>query len=145
MVTAFDVAACILEKMGPVSHMKLQKLLYYAQAWSLVWEDKPLFPEPIQAWVNGPVVPELYDALKGNFTISPETLGRKGDPESLATTEKDVIDRVIEFYGPKNTQWLSDLTHMELPWQQARAGIGPGTRSEQEISLASMSEYYSGL
>jgi uncharacterized phage-associated protein len=57
MVSVDDVAAYILEQRGPMSAMKLQKLVYYSQAWSLVWEDRPLFREEIQAWASGPVVP----------------------------------------------------------------------------------------
>jgi hypothetical protein len=53
--TVFDVAAYILEKKGEMSAWRLQKLVYYSQAWSLVWDERPLFDEPIQAWANGPV------------------------------------------------------------------------------------------
>ncbi len=42
MATVFDVAAYILENTGSISTMKLQKLCYYSQAWSLVWDDKPI-------------------------------------------------------------------------------------------------------
>ena len=58
-VSVFDVAAYILDKLGPISTIKLQKLVYYCQAWSLVWDEEPLFSERIEAWVNGPVVREL--------------------------------------------------------------------------------------
>ncbi|MBD5559274.1 MAG: DUF4065 domain-containing protein [Clostridia bacterium] len=44
-----------LEKTGPITTMKLQKLLYYAQVWSLVWDENELFPEKFEAWANGPV------------------------------------------------------------------------------------------
>ena len=61
MVSAHDVAAYILEEHGPLSAMKLQKLVYYSQAWSLVWDDRQLFREAVEAWANGPVVRELYE------------------------------------------------------------------------------------
>ncbi|MDY6802276.1 MAG: DUF4065 domain-containing protein, partial [Cyanobacteriota bacterium] len=57
MVKVMDVAAYILKKLGPLSAMKLHKLLYYSQAWSLVWDEQPLFSERIEAWANGPVIP----------------------------------------------------------------------------------------
>lgn len=44
-----DVAAAILERTGPLDTFKLQKLVYYAQAWHLVWDNEPLFEEPIEA------------------------------------------------------------------------------------------------
>ncbi|MGH2922383.1 MAG: Panacea domain-containing protein, partial [Gaiellaceae bacterium] len=48
---------------------KLQKLLYYCQVWHLVWEGKPLFSERIEAWSNGPVVRDIYDAHRGVFSV----------------------------------------------------------------------------
>lgn len=59
MASVYDVATYILEKQGAMTTWKLQKLVYYSQAWSLVWDDDVLFPEEIEAWANGPVVREL--------------------------------------------------------------------------------------
>lgn len=69
-VSAHDVAAYILHKQGPMTVWKLHKLLYYSQAWHLAWEDEPLFGERIEAWANGPVVPDLYPLHKGLLTVS---------------------------------------------------------------------------
>ena len=66
-VSVLDVAAYILDKRGKMSTWKLQKLCYYAQAWSLVWDEEPLFEENIEAWANGPVVPRLYRKHQGQF------------------------------------------------------------------------------
>ncbi len=52
-----DVARFILETKGEITAMKLQKLMYYAQAWNLVWEEKELFDDDFEAWANGPVLP----------------------------------------------------------------------------------------
>ena len=51
MATVFDVAKYILEKKGTMSTMKLQKLCYYSQAWSLVWDDQPLFNEDFESFL----------------------------------------------------------------------------------------------
>lgn len=142
-VRAIDVADYILQAHGAMSAMKLQKLVYYAQAWHLVWEDKELFSEDIQAWANGPVVPDLYDRHHGSFSLSPGFF--KGDTSRLSPKSKDVIDRVLKFYGDKDAQWLSDLTHMEAPWKNARVGLADGERGDHIISTASMMEYYSGI
>lgn len=137
MTSVADTAQFILEAHGPMTTMKLQKLVYYSQAWSTVWDDDRIFPEAIQAWKNGPVVPELWQMTRGQFRI--ERLDA-GNSENLSQTNKDTISRVIAFYGNKDAQWLSDLTHMEDPWKQAFAR-GVNT----EITLESMSEYYSSL
>jgi uncharacterized phage-associated protein len=68
-VSAKDVAAYILQRLGPMTTMKLQKLLYYCQAWSLVWDEEPLFYEAIEAWANGPVVREVFEEHRNMFNI----------------------------------------------------------------------------
>src|SRR5262245_8442487 len=110
-VSALDVAAYILEKQpkhDPLTAWKLQKLIYYCQAWSLVWDEKPLFEEKILAWANGPVVKELYNQHKALFYVK-KIPG--GHPTRLSKNQKDTINHVIDAYGDKTGQWLSDLTH----------------------------------
>jgi len=142
MATAHDVAAYILGKCGRMTTMKLEKLLYYAQAWSLVWDDKPLFSERIEAWANGPVVRDIYQLHRGEYEISQWP---KGDPDALTPDERDSVDAVLEYYGDRSSQWLSDLTHSESPWRDARHGLAPGQQGRREITHAAMAEYYEGL
>ena len=140
MANVFDVARYILHQKGPMTTMKLQKLVYYCQAWSLVWDEKPLFEEKIQAWASGPVVRDLYDYHSGIFQISDV---EKGNVNNLTQEQQDTINAVLGAYGNKPAQWLADLTHMERPWNDARTGYCPGDNCENEITLASMAEYYS--
>jgi uncharacterized phage-associated protein len=141
MPTVYDVAAYILNEQGTLASMKLQKLVYYAQAWSLVWDEEPLFLEPIEAWANGPVVPVLYSRHKGQFKVSVID----GCPNDLTPTQQETISIVLHFYGDKSSQWLSDLTHKEDPWIDARQGLALGQRGNQEITHAAMAEYYGSL
>ncbi|WP_208607990.1 Panacea domain-containing protein [Thioclava sediminum] len=117
--------------------MKLQKLVYYSQAWSTVWDDDVIFDEQIEAWKNGPVVRDLWEATRGRFRVD-DIPG--GDASKLSDVQADTVKRVIEFYGEKDAQWLSDLTHMEQPWQDAMAQ-GQNT----PIEPASLSEFYSSI
>ena len=142
MATAHDVAKYILEVHGPMSAMKLEKLVYYSQAWSLVWDERPMFSERIEAWRNGPVVPDLYDVHRGEYAIQ---VWPHGDTSNIDQVAKDTIDVVLEYYGKHNAQTLSDITHAEEPWQIARRGLDPSKRGSRLISLASMSEFYSSL
>jgi uncharacterized phage-associated protein len=142
MVSAHDVAAYILSRQAPLSAMKLQKLVYYAQAWSTVWDDQPLFPERIEAWANGPVVRELYDLHRGQFQVQSWP---QGNAAALDDEQRSTVDAVLQFYGPRNAQVLSDMTHQEDPWRLARKGLPDGVRGTREITLASLSEYYSSL
>ena len=142
MNNVHDVAAYILKKHGTMSAMKLQKLVYYCQAWSLVWDDRPLFPETIQAWANGPVVRELYDKHKGQFEVSRWELG---NAEKLDKDARETVDAVLDFYGSHSAQWLSDLMHREKPWKQAREGLDEGERGDHEILQEALMDYYANL
>lgn len=143
MANVFDVAEYILRKKIQVPAMKLQKLCYYSQAWHATWEGKPLFNERIDAWANGPVMPDLYDRHRGKFLINIGDI--ESNPENLTVAEQDSVDRVLAYYGDKDSQWLSDLTHAEDPWSNARIGIHSGERSNKEITLDLIVEYYGSL
>lgn len=143
-MNVLDVARYILNRLGAMSAVKLQKLVYYAQAWSLVWDEEPLFNQKIEAWAHGPVAPALYKKHKGQFTLYPSSFGH-GDARHLSKTQRETVDAVIKFYGSKSAHWLSELTHREAPWRDARLGLLPGERGSQEIDHAAMAEYYAGL
>ena len=145
VVSANDVAAEVLEKMAksaPMTTMKLQKLVYYCQAWSLVWDEEALYEEELQAWANGPIVPELYQLHRGKFTVDSWP---HGDPNRLKPYQKETIKSVVDFYGDKTGQWLSELTHIEDPWKEARQGLAPGERGGNVITHSAMAEYYGSL
>ncbi len=143
-VSCVDVAEYILRAQGSMTTWKLQKLCYYAQAWSLVWDDEPLFSEPIQAWANGPVIPELYKQHRGSFRVSSIPCG---DPDKLNQDQRETIDAVLQEYGAIPAASLIGLTHRESPWYEARRrdGLMPGERGSAEIKLDAMAEYYGGL
>ena len=144
MATILDVAKYITETQGEMSAMKLQKLMFYSQAWHLVWEEEPLFVDDFQAWANGPVLPAIYEIHKGLFKVDKSTF-KNGDSSNLSTTEKDNIQKVLEFYGNKTAQWLSNLTHQEDPWLNARGETPIGAYSNSVIPISSIHENYSAL
>jgi uncharacterized phage-associated protein len=138
-----DVAAFILRERGSMTAMKLQKLVYYSQAWSLVWDERPLFAERIEAWANGPVCPELYQMHRGRFQINPGDI--PGQPGELDAEAQETVRAVLNFYGDRSAQWLSDLSHAEDPWRNARRGLGDGERGGAEIGHDMLAEYYGSL
>jgi uncharacterized phage-associated protein len=137
VISAELVAAYIHQKLPDASGgVKLQKLLYYSQAWHLVWLGRPLFNDRIEAWKMGPVVPVVF---KANKYESLPTFSQSQIPsESLA-----VIDEVVRAYGSRNGQFLSDLTHKEEPWKQARIGLSESDASQAEIKIDSLNQSYS--
>ena len=143
MANVLDVAKYIVHRIGrPVPAMKLQKLVYYSQAWSLVWDDRPLFKNRIEAWANGPVAPRLYAVHRGQYDVS-RVPG--GNIRHLTATQKETIDAVLKFYAKRTSQYLSDLTHAEPPWRDARNGLAPRERGNTEITRDVMAEYYGSL
>ncbi|HEV7615416.1 MAG TPA: type II toxin-antitoxin system antitoxin SocA domain-containing protein [Solirubrobacterales bacterium] len=139
MASAHDVAKYILEHQGSISTWKLQKLVYYTQAWHLVWAEKPLFQDRIEAWANGPVVPALYNRHRGQFSVSK---WRKGDTDKLTEREEKTIDAVLSSYGGLSGHQLVFLTHNEGPWIDAREGVASTERSRNQISTESMAAFY---
>ena len=125
-----------------ITNLKLQKLVYYAQAWYLAFNDKPLFDDPIEAWVHGPVVPTLYETFK--------EFGRR--PIDITVEKIDVpfgvmkhLTEVFGTYGKFSAFDLETLTHSELPWINARQGLPPDAPSNNRISLDDMKAFYRGL
>ncbi|MFV0538591.1 MAG: Panacea domain-containing protein [Dysgonomonas sp.] len=140
------MAKYIVDKLGVVNltPLKLQKLVYYCQAWSLVWEERPLFKEDFQAWANGPVCYELFALHKGLFAL-PEKFLDKFKNHDFSEKDKTTIESVLNHYGDKEPFYLSALTHQEYPWKNARGSTPPGEPSDKLITKESMQSYYSSL
>lgn len=143
MANVLDTAKYILDKTGAVSAWKLQKLCYYAQAWSIAWTDEPLFEEDFEAWRNGPVCPVLFYQHKGKFTVKPEDI--TGKPDELTEDERDTIDTVLAHYGTWEPYKLREQTHSEEPWKRARHGLPADASCNTVITKDSMGVYYGAL
>ncbi len=122
------------KRKGPITQMKLHKLVYFAHGWHLALTDKPLIDETLQAWDYGPVVPSLYHEFK-HFRSKDITepamdlLPIKGTKFKVVvpTVEtddqytRDLLDRIIEVYGKFTALQLSAMTHQpSSPWSLAR-------------------------
>lgn len=131
MPNIFDTAKYITEQCGEISRMKLQKLCYYSQAWSLVRDKAPLFEEDFKAWETGPVCEELFS---GDITND------SSDNHELTPEQKKTIDAVLDYYSLMEAQGLNQLAMMETPWKEARS-----TSSDNQpsiISKESLVKYY---
>jgi len=155
------IGLSMISKGISVSPLKLQKILYYEQAWHMVFfgRDNQLFNQAPQAWVNGPVYPEIYHEYKGCVPNMCDLLKErhfgvekkeeilpsiKTLSEKMRLTEEQIglIDSVMMLYGSKTQNQLILVTHSELPWCEAREGLLPYQSSENEISLDTMCNYY---
>lgn len=145
MANILDVAKYFLTKVDrtedEITHLKLQKLCYYAQAWHLAIKDAPLMDTEFQAWANGPVSPELWQEYK-HYGFEPIDYPDKFNPLVLTKKERDFLDDIWEAYGCYTAKYLSDLTHQEDPWIEARGNARPGEKCTRTISKESMKQYY---
>lgn len=144
------------EKGDTVSPKKLQKLLYYVEAWNLVHLNDPLLFEDFQAWVHGPVLPSLYHELKehkfNDLRVVADEFDTPNDlivsiikKNKITSDQLDLIHTVLDKYGSLNSLQLELLTHSEKPWVEAREGIPPHEPCKNIIHKAKMKEYYSTL
>ncbi|WP_285646590.1 Panacea domain-containing protein [Lentzea sp. NBRC 102530] len=139
MAKVHDVAAALLAEVGPVTTMKLQKLVYYSQAWHLVFHDTVLFGDAIEAWPQGPVTPSLYDKHRRQRQV---TQWPYGDKSVLTAAEKQTVRWVAEKYGSFSAESLSQMTHMEAPWRIARGLLDPDERCTTPIDRQQMKHFY---
>lgn len=142
-----DVAQYIIDiynqRQENLTTAKMQKLVFYAQAWSHLWDDLPLFEEDFEAWICGPVLRSLYEDLKG-FYYCPNRIGN-GDPRKLSDNQKDTINKILDHYGKLTTTQLIELSKREEPYLEARTALAPYAPSTAKISKFSMANFYSGL
>lgn len=147
MYKATDIANWFLaavdrESGDSITHLKLQKLLYYAQAWTLALTGEPLFKEEIQAWMHGPVVPEVYTKYAEchyNEIQAPE----QEECVEIDGVHEAILEQVMDNYGIFEAKYLEDLTHSEAPWQIARGNIAKEEKCTNVITKESMKEFYS--
>jgi len=121
-----------------ISNLKLQKLVYYAQAWYLALYNTPLFEEDFEAWVHGPVIPELYQKYK-KFGWHPieEEVTPYLPPKIIS-----FLEEVAQEYFACDAYELEQMTHIEAPWNQARVNLSPDEPSNQVICKEWLKEYY---
>ncbi len=123
-----------------LTNLKLQKMVFYAQAWYLAIFEKPLFDADFQAWVHGPVCPELYQRFK-ECRWSP--ISENIDVPVLPDHIKDFLTQVFESYGQYSAYQLEQMTHQESPWLEARGCIPLDENSSSVITKESMRNFYS--
>jgi len=148
--SAQTVANYILKHYGPMSHLKLQKLLFYSQAYHLAYFEEPLFPEDFQAWIHGPVCRAIYDAQKDTALLYGDlgfNASREKDPDAemesaLASSQKELLSDVLSELSKWTGLELESSTHSEAPWIDARHGYAPAARCENVISKEAMKSFY---
>ena len=134
-----DVVSALVRLTGKITTQKLQKLLYYCQAWHLVRFNAPLFADEIQAWREGPVIRTIYQKHRGKYFI---LSWPSGDAEKLDERQLGLIRWVVAKYGGLSAESLSRMAHAEVPWRLARGSLATSERSEEAIPPEVIKRFY---
>jgi uncharacterized phage-associated protein len=143
---AHEIAETIIDRsrkggISDLTNLKLQKLLYYSQAWYLALADTTLFSEDVEAWIHGPVVPRVFGAFKEyRWNVIDRAVCPLGEAAVI-----EHVDSVLEKYGKYGATELERLTHSEQPWIYARRGLAPDDPSRNVISKNHMKSFYRNL
>lgn len=142
---ATDVANWFIEKLAEsgdvVTHLKVQKLLYYSEAWNQVINGEELFDERIEAWAHGPVVPEVFQEFKHHGWNPLPIPDREKIPKFSEDTEY-VLNQVIDSYGELPAKTLENMTHEDDPWIKARGDRDPEERCDTVMPKDKIKDYF---
>ena len=136
VTTVFDFAAQIQARLGSVDAFRLNKLVYYVQAWSLAWRGRPAFHERIEAWRHGPVTKDLW------VDITHQASRQIKNASPLSPDDLELVERVLIHYGQMSSDALIKLSHTEEPWREARGSLPELSPSSEEIQIAAMRDFY---
>jgi uncharacterized phage-associated protein len=125
-----------------LTHMRLQKLLYYVQGWSLALRGKPMFDDRIEAWAHGPVVRSLFSTFTDFGSLPVDLEAHPLLDGDLDVEEKEFIEAVWDAYKQHSTFNLRQMTHGEDPWIEAHKGYGPADLCTVEITKESMKAFF---
>jgi len=141
----------ILKYGGDMSHLKLQKILYYIQAYHLAYFGLPIFEDDFEAWAHGPVSRKVFSELREisllyneiRYVYTPgETPPEEILSRQLTDEQVELVNDVIKEYGTLTGLQLENLTHSESPWLDSRKGYGPGDKCSVVIPKETIQEYF---
>jgi uncharacterized phage-associated protein len=130
------------DEADPLTNLRLQKLLYYAQAWSLVIRESELFSDDLEAWRCGPVVPAVYRALRDTQEANQINRDTFADAPDLEGEEAEFVGCVWDAYKEDSAIRLSDMTYQETPWLRAWGDQPKNGTANVPISVEDLEEFF---
>lgn len=132
------------DKYASLINLKLQKLLYYVQAWSYGINKRPMFNGEFEAWVHGPVNREIYNRFNPTKYLYSEINidDCLNHNVSLSSEDEEFVNFVLENYLKYSGAELERLSHSEKPWIITRGDLNVNERCERVIDSKLMIEYY---
>lgn len=149
-VDSKKLAKYILAKVGPINHLKLQKLVYYVEAYHLAYFEKSLIDDNFEAWLHGPVSRKIWNHIKEVANVY-DSIKYPGEDKhafvndfkkGITEDQLDLLNDVLREFGKESSYKLECMTHAEDPWKKARRGCAPGDKCETIINKEVMKKYY---
>lgn len=122
--------------------LKLQKLMFYADAWSMALYDQELTQERFQAWVHGPVALSQYHRFKENKWRP--ILDEIDRPNFTGALSQHLCE-IVDIFGAETGPALEAMTHQERPWIEARGGIPDDMPCNAYIDKNTTKSFYAAL
>lgn len=137
-INATRIGQYFLSKNQELTDIQIQKLVYYAYSWYMVFHDgKKLFDERPEAWIHGPVFRTLFDSMKDYKKFSDLSC-----VEQMGKSNSEFLDKIYNVYGKYSGNELERMTHSESPWINARNGLQPHEFSQNKIDDRDIISYY---
>ncbi|EIX4507253.1 DUF4065 domain-containing protein [Escherichia coli] len=126
-----------------ITPLKLQKLVFYADAWYMALNDgSELIGDQFEAWIHGPVVRDLYARFADYKWRAIDEMTEKPDiPDSVVSH----LEEVYGVFGGYTAYQLEQLTHQEKPWKEARKGIPDGVPCKNLIDKKVTEDFYRAM
>lgn len=142
--TIESVALYILNSKYEITNMSLQKLLYYIEAFADVLLNVQIYDNRCEAWMYGPVYPEIYEKYKsfGNAQIQ---VDQEDFSDILPSELRNMIDFVLNHFAIYNGVTLKDFSHSEDPWKNAHAGYADKEHCTEQITHEAISKYFNAV
>ena len=145
MHSASEVAHWFIAKAAEsgdlITHLKVQKLLYYAEAWTQTLVNEELFAEKLEAWAHGPVVPEIFQEFR-EHGWNPLPVPNQEKIPVISPQAEEVLQQVFDTYGDLPAKTLEDMTHKDEPYIKARGNLSGEERCDVVIPKNEIQNFF---
>ncbi len=146
VITAYEAAQYLLwhanKKGKSIGNFKMQKLLYYAQGWYIVFNKKKLFDDEFEAWVRGPTIKRLYNLFREVTERNRNPIPVPSDRPKISKHVRKFLKEIWKTFGDFEAFELETMTHSELPWINARKGLKSTEESHNVISIKDIRSHF---
>lgn len=138
------VVEYLLSQCQDITHLSLQKALYYVQGFYYAFYGSFLFDQDCEAWVHGPVYRDIYRRYSG-YCYDPLDNIEEPDTSSMPAEERVLLNSIIRHICCYSGKTLESFTHLEMPWISTRGNLPANASTNKVISKQVIGEYFSSV